>query len=98
MIAIVMRLGQEKVTSKLCMIATNYFTCLVMSWAMMNFGNPFPAESGLRATLGMGDDYDSKCHTLDEQFKPEGAYLGAQQTMLLALLCAGTEDVETIIE
>ena len=54
MIAIVMRLGQDKVTSKLCMIATNYFTCLVMSWAMMGFGNPIPAESGLRATLGMG--------------------------------------------
>jgi len=54
MIAIVMRLGQDKVSSKLCMIATNYFTCLVMSWIMMGFGTPFPSEPGLRATLGMG--------------------------------------------
>lgn len=56
-------------------------------------------EAGLPAVcLGMGDDYDTKCHTLDEQFNPEGAYLGAQQTLLLALLCAGTDAVETIIE
>ncbi len=56
-------------------------------------------EAGLPAVcLGMGDDYDSQCHTLDERFDPEGAYKGAQQTMLLALLCAGTEEVETIIE
>lgn len=54
MIAIVMRLGQDKVPSKLCMIATNYFTCLVLSWGMMRFGTPFPEEAGLRATLGMG--------------------------------------------
>lgn len=54
MIAIVMRLGQDKVSSKLCMIATNYFTCLVLSWGMMGFGTPFPEEAGLRATLGMG--------------------------------------------
>ncbi len=56
-------------------------------------------EAGLPAVcLGMGSDYDTKCHTLDEQFNPEGAFKGAQQTMLLALLCAGTEDVETIIK
>ena len=56
-------------------------------------------EAGLPAVcLGMGDDYDSQCHTLDERFAPEGAYKGAQQTMLLALLCAGTEEVDTIIE
>ena len=46
----------------------------------------------------MGEGYDSLCHTLDERFNPEGAYKGAQQTMLLALLCAGTEEVESIIE
>lgn len=56
-------------------------------------------EASLPAVcLGMGDEYDTKCHTLDEQFNPDGAYLGAQQTMLLALLCAGTDEVETIIE
>ncbi|MBQ7797192.1 MAG: M20/M25/M40 family metallo-hydrolase [Lachnospiraceae bacterium] len=56
-------------------------------------------EAGLPAVcLGMGDDYDTKCHTLDEQFNPDGAFKGAQQALLLALLCAGTEEVETIIE
>lgn len=56
-------------------------------------------EAGLPAVcLGMGDDYDSKCHTLEEQFYPDGAYKGAQQTMLLALLCAGVDGAETIIE
>ncbi len=56
-------------------------------------------EAGLPAVcLGMGADYDTKCHTLDEVFDPTEAYKGAQQTLLLALLCAGTEMVETIIE
>ena len=56
-------------------------------------------EAGLPAVcLGMGEGYDSLCHTLDERFNPEGAYKGAQQTMLLALLSAGTEEVESIIE
>ena len=56
-------------------------------------------EAGLPAVcLGIGDDYDSQCHTLDERFKIEDAYKGTQQTMLLALLCAGTEEVESIIE
>ncbi|MBR5266704.1 MAG: M20/M25/M40 family metallo-hydrolase [Lachnospiraceae bacterium] len=56
-------------------------------------------EAGLPAVcLGIGDDYDSQCHTLDERFKIKDAYKGTQQTMLLALLCAGTEEVESIIE
>ena len=56
-------------------------------------------EAGLPAVcLGMGDDYDTKCHTLDEQFNPDGAFKGAQHALLMALLCAGTEEVETIIE
>ena len=55
-------------------------------------------EAGLPAIcLGAGRDYDSKCHTLQEQFKPEGAYKGAQIAMLMALLCAGTEEVESVI-
>ena len=55
-------------------------------------------EAGLSAIcLGAGRDYDSKCHTLQEQFKPEGAYKGAQIAMLMALLCAGTEEVESVI-
>lgn len=58
-------------------------------------------EAGLPAVcLGIesDDDYNHKCHTLDERFNPDGAYKGAQQTLLLTLLCAGTEMVETIIE
>ena len=42
--------------------------------------------------------YDIHAHMLSEQFKVEGAYKGCQQTLLLALLCAGMDDVESIIE
>jgi len=54
MISIVMRFSQGKATNKLCMIATNYLTCLLMAWFLMGFGNPFPKEAGLPATLEMG--------------------------------------------
>lgn len=56
-------------------------------------------EAGLPAVcLGMGEDYDTKCHTLDEVFDPTNAFKGAQQAMLLTLLCAGTDAADTIIE
>lgn len=55
-------------------------------------------EAGLPAVcLGGGCDYDCQCHTLDEQFKVEDAFKGCQQTLLMALLCAGTEMTESII-
>ncbi len=54
MISIVMRLSEGNVKSKLCMIATNYVTCFFLSWGMTSFGNPFPNETGLAATIGMG--------------------------------------------
>lgn len=55
-------------------------------------------EAGLPAVcLGGGADYDSKCHTLEEQFKEEGAFRGAQSAFLLALMCAGTEDTPSVI-
>ena len=47
--------------------------------------------------LGGGCDYDCQCHTLDEQFKVEDAFKGCQQTLLMTLLCAGTEMTESII-
>ena len=56
-------------------------------------------EAGLPAVcLGMGADYDSMAHTLSEQFKVEDAYKGCQLTLLLALLCAGTEAADSVIE
>ncbi len=56
-------------------------------------------EAGLPAVcLGGGDDYDSKCHTLEEQFREAGAYKVCQSAVLLTLLCAGTEIAESIIE
>ena len=56
-------------------------------------------EAGIPAVcLGMGADYDSKAHTLNEQFKVEDAYKGCQLTQLLALLCAGTEIADSVIE
>ena len=55
-------------------------------------------EAGLPAVcLGGGGDYDCQCHTLDEQFKVEDAFKGCQQTLLMTLLCAGTEMTESII-
>ncbi len=54
MISIVMRLSDGNVKSKLWMLAMNYLTCSILSWGLMKFGNPFPQESGLLATLGMG--------------------------------------------
>ena len=55
-------------------------------------------EDGLPAVcLGGGCDYDCQCHTLDEQFKVEDAFKGCQQTLLMTLLCAGTEMTESII-
>ncbi len=54
MISIVMRLSDGNVKSKLWMLAINYLTCSILSWGFMEFGNPFPNESGLSATLGMG--------------------------------------------
>lgn len=55
-------------------------------------------EAGLPAVcLGMGNEYDINAHMLSEQFKVEEAYKLCQQTLLLALLCAGTDDLESII-
>lgn len=47
--------------------------------------------------LGGGSDYDSKCHTLEEQFKEEGAFKGPQSALLLALMCAGTAQTDSVI-
>ncbi len=56
-------------------------------------------EAGLPAVcLGMTDEYDCQAHLLSEQFKVEGAYKGCQQTLLLALLCAGTDLADSVIE
>ena len=56
-------------------------------------------EGGLPAVcLGGGTPWDSKCHSLAEQFCEFEAYKGCQIAMLLALLCAGTEAADTIIE
>ncbi|MBR3295433.1 MAG: M20/M25/M40 family metallo-hydrolase [Clostridia bacterium] len=47
--------------------------------------------------LGMSRLFDSKCHTLAEQFLEKDAYKGCQQAYLLALLCAGTDAQESVI-
>ena len=56
-------------------------------------------EGGLPAVcLGGGEDYDTKSHSLQEQFKEEGAYKLCQSTLLLTLLCAGIDEVSSIIK
>ncbi len=47
--------------------------------------------------LGEGD-YDPYIHSLKERFKEEEAWKGCQQALLVTLLCAGTEDVESVLE
>ncbi|MBQ8604575.1 MAG: M20/M25/M40 family metallo-hydrolase [Oscillospiraceae bacterium] len=56
-------------------------------------------EAGLQAVcLGGGRNYSADCHTLNEKFLIDGAYKGCQAAMLLAVLCAGTDTAESIIE
>ncbi|MBR0138901.1 MAG: M20/M25/M40 family metallo-hydrolase [Firmicutes bacterium] len=47
--------------------------------------------------LGGGSDWDSKCHSLAEQFCEKDAFKGCQAALLLALLCAGTETTDSVI-
>jgi acetylornithine deacetylase/succinyl-diaminopimelate desuccinylase-like protein len=55
-------------------------------------------EVGLPAVcLGGGSPWDSKCHSLAEQFCEFEAYKGCQITLLLTLMCAGTDIAGTII-
>lgn len=54
-------------------------------------------EAGLPAVcLGEGD-YDPRIHSLQERFREEGAYKGCQQALLVTLLCAGTEERDSIL-
>ncbi len=56
-------------------------------------------EANLPAVcLGGGADYDSRCHSLEEQFREEGAFKGAQSAFLLALMCAGTGQTGSVID
>ncbi len=57
-------------------------------------------EAGLQAVcLGGGRDYPDGCHTLNEQFLVDGTeHKGCQAAMLLALLCAGSDRADSIIE
>ena len=45
-----------------------------------------------------GADKDNKVHNLGEKYPVKGAYLGVQQLMLTALMCAGIEGVDSVLE
>ena len=45
-----------------------------------------------------GTDKDNKVHNLGEKYPVKGAYLGVQQLMLTALMCAGIEGVDSVLE
>jgi len=54
-------------------------------------------QAGLPAVcLGEGD-YDPHIHSVQERFREEGAYKGCQQALLVTLLCAGTEEGESVL-
>lgn len=55
-------------------------------------------EAGLPAVCLGESDYDPYVHSLRERFRERDAFKGAQQALLVALLCAGTEAQESIIE
>lgn len=82
------------------MLASEYLGCAEPKLGKGGSTNCSRAlEVGLPAVcLGGGSDYDPKVHSLEEQFKPDGAYKGCQITLLLALLCAGCEATDSIIE
>ena len=85
---------------EVAMAISNYLGCEEPKLAEGGATNCSRAiEAGLPAVcLGGGAGYDSKCHSLAEQFKEENAYKGCQIAMLLALMCAGTEETESIIQ
>ncbi len=46
-------------------------------------------EAGIPAVcMGNGEEYDTRCHSLEERFRPEGAYKCPQVVLLAALLSA----------
>lgn len=47
--------------------------------------------------VGLGGTYNVKCHSLEEQFKPDDAHECVQQALLITLLCAGTDIAESIL-
>ncbi len=56
-------------------------------------------EAGLPAVcLGMNSEYDSKCHTLEEQFREKDAFKLPQMALLLILMCAGSEKGDSILD
>lgn len=55
-------------------------------------------EHGLPAVCLGTEDYDPYIHSLKERFREKDAFKGAQQALLVALLCAGTGSVESILD
>ncbi len=54
-------------------------------------------EAGLPAVCLGDGDYDPHIHSLEERFREEGAYKGCQQALLVTLLCAGTEERDSVL-
>lgn len=55
-------------------------------------------EHGLPAVCLGAEDYDPYIHSLKERFREKDAFKGAQQALLTVLLCAGTEDVDSVLD
>lgn len=54
LISIVMRMSTGKVQNKVSMLAVNYVVCMVMGACFTGFGNLFPEDPKMPATIGMG--------------------------------------------
>lgn len=54
MLSIVMRLGKDRISSNIMMLAANYLTCLIAAGCYIGFGNIFPDLEGIKFTLALG--------------------------------------------
>ena len=64
----------------------------------MAIGKKIPAICIGRGYYPKGTKPETFVHNLGEKYRIDGAYKGVQETYLMALLCAGVEDVPSIIE
>lgn len=74
-----------------CMAAANFVGCEEPKLGKGGSTNCSRAiEAGIPAVcMGNGEDYDTRCHSLAERFRPEGAYKCPQVVLLAALMEAG---------
>jgi len=54
LVSITMRLSETKIKNNTAMLAANYIMCMILAWAYIGFGTPFPSAEGLALTGSLG--------------------------------------------